>query len=239
MISVVIPTYNEEKTIEESIRQFEALKLPHEVIVSDSHSADRTAEIARQCADELTELPQNEHGGVSKGRNRGAAIARGEFIVFLDSGDEIPDINAFFKKALRFFEKDPRLVGLTVRIEVDPRFRTLSDWMVFELMNAWFVLLNNVFHFGIAAGKFQMVRADAFHAVGGFTERMPAGEDIEFFRRLGAVGRTHDTWQLSVRHSGRRFHQLGAWRTLYRWIKNALWVWMFNRSADEGWQVVR
>jgi glycosyltransferase involved in cell wall biosynthesis len=239
MISIIIPTYNEEKTVEATVKQFAALRIPHEVIVSDGRSKDKTAQIAKQHADRVIEIPAEEKAGVSKQRNKGARIARGEFIVFLDSGDEVPDPNGFFTKALAFFEENPRLVGLSVWIEVDPRFRTISDWVVFEMMNLWFALLNNVFRFGIAAGKFQMVRASAFRSVGGFNEIMPAGEDIDFFRRLGRVGRTHITWRLAVFHSGRRFHQLGAWTTLYRWIKNALWVWLFKKSADEGWQTIR
>ncbi len=239
LLSIIIPVYNEEKTVEATVRQFAALTIPHEVIVSDSRSKDGTFAIAKRCADKAIQTARWDTPGVSHGRNNGAKAAVGEYLVFLDSGDEILDPDAFFTTALSFFEKNPRLVGLTVRIEVDPRFRTASDWFIFELMNIWFVLLNNVFRVGIAAGKFQMVKADAFRRVGGFSERLPAGEDIDFFRRLGTTGKTHITWKLRVLHSGRRFHQLGAWKTLYRWIKNGLSVWIFKKSADAGWQPIR
>ena len=239
MISVIIPTFNEEKTIEKTVRQFAGLSVQHEILVCDGRSKDQTVAIAKKFADKVIEAGPKDGSGVSAQRNMGARDAKGEFIVFLDSGDAIPDIEYFFKKTLSYFEKDPRLVGLSVRVEVDRDVRTWSDWIVFELMNGWFAILNNAFHFGIAAGKFQMVRASAFEKVGGFNERMPAGEDIDFFRRLSKIGRTHITWGLAVFHSGRRFHQLGAWATLYRWVRNALSVWIYKRSADSGWQPVR
>ena len=239
MISIIIPTFNEEKTVEKTVRQFANLKTPHEVIVSDSLSTDTTLARARKCADIVVETAASEPRGVSHGRNNGARAAKGEFLVFLDSGDDIPDINNFFTKALDVFQRSPKLVGLSVRIEVDPAVSNLSDRIIFALMNGWFAILNNVFRFGIAAGKFQMVRASAFRAIGGFNERMPAGEDVDFFRRLSRLGRTYIMWSLVVFHSGRRFHQLGAWTTLYRWIKNALSVWIWKKAADSGWKPVR
>jgi glycosyltransferase involved in cell wall biosynthesis len=239
MISIVIPAFNEEKTIEKTVRQFAGLSVPHEVIVCDDHSTDRTVAIAKLCADTVIEAGPNDRPGVSNRRNKGANAAKGDFIVFLDSGDAIPDMEHFFSNTLSFFQNNPNLAGLSVRIEVDHDVRRLSDWIVFGMMNGWFAILNNVFHFGIAAGKFQMVHASAFRKVGGFNEHMPAGEDVDFFRRLSKIGRTHIAWSLAVFHSGRRLHQLGAWTTLYRWIKNALSVWIYKKSADSGWQPIR
>jgi len=239
MISIIIPTFNEESTIEETVKQFEALTLPHEVIVSDTKSTDRTLAVAAQCADVALELKSREKAGVSIGRNHGGRAAKGEFIVFLDASDTIPNPDAFFRRALKEFERHSKLVGISGRIEVEPHLRTVSDWLIFGAMNVWFFFLNNIIGFGIAAGKFQMIRAEAFRKSGGFNERLPAGEDVDFFRRLQETGPTRIVWHLVVYHSGRRFHQLGAWKTLYRWIKNAFSVWFLKKSADEGWVPVR
>lgn len=239
MISIIIPTYNEERTVEATVRQFAGLHVPHEVIVAEGRSTDRTASIAKQCADKVIDLAPGDKPGVSRQRNNGAGAASGEFIVFLDSDDIIPDLNGFFTKALAFFASDPRLVGLSARIEVSPDVRRVSDWIVCEMMNVWFALLNNVFRVGIAAGKFMMVRTPAFRATGGFNENLRAAEDVDIFTRLAHIGRTHTAWGLVVFHSGRRFHQLGAWRTLYRWIKNALSLWTFKKTADGDWETIR
>lgn len=239
MISIVIPAFNEEKDIEETVRQFAALHLPHEVIVADTLSTDRTVAIAKRCADAVTMMDEGGRRGVSHGRNDGAKVAKGEFIVFLDVGTLIPDPDRFFKEALARFGKDPKLVALSTRIEIERRVRTWSDWAVYGIMNVWFLLLNNIFQFGIAAGKFQMIRMATFRKTEGFNERLPAGEDADFFRHLSTLGRTRIVWGLVAYHTGRRFHQLGAWKTLYRWIRNALSVWFYKKAADKGWEAIR
>ncbi len=238
MISIVIPTYNEEKTVERTVRQFAALALPHEVIVSDTASTDRTVAVARRCADKVLTLPPGKKPDVSTGRNDGARAAAGDFIVFLDCGTMIPSPTAFFQKMLALFGRKPRLAGLSARIEVDPAVRTASDAAVSFLMNFWFMLFNNVLGGGIASGKFQMVRADAFRRTGGFNERLATAEDVDLFGRLRKFGRTEIVWSAAVYHSGRRFHEKGAWRTLFHWVLNALSFWLFKKPSDK-WEPVR
>ncbi len=238
MISIVIPAYNEEKTVEQTVRQFKALAVPHEVIVSDTASTDRTVAVARACADKVVMLPEHKKRDASTGRNGGAMAAEGEYIVFLDCGTMIPDPNEFFDKALARFLRKPGLAGISVRIEVEPPVRTKSDAAVSFLMNAWFLFLNNAAGVGIASGKFQMVPRTIFLKSGGFRETLATAEDVDFFGRLRKFGRTEIVWELAAYHSGRRFHELGAWRTLFRWIKNAVSFWLFKKPSDE-WEPVR
>jgi GT2 family glycosyltransferase len=105
-------------------------------------------------------------------------------------------------------------------------------------MNVWFFLLNKLFGVGIASGKFIMVRADAFQKTGGFDEHLKTAEDVDLFRKLATFGHTRIAWDLAVYHEGRRFHHLGAWNTLYRWIHNGLSYWLFKKSSDT-WEPVR
>ena len=61
MISIIIPTYNEEKIIGKTLSELKAkLTLPHEIIVTDDKSKDRTAEIARAYADQVL-VPEKKH----------------------------------------------------------------------------------------------------------------------------------------------------------------------------------
>ena len=238
LLSIIIPTYHEEKTIEKTVRQFAALRVPHEVIVSGKKGVDRTLEIARTCADKVVEIPEGEKGGVSPARNDGVAIAAGDFLVFIDSDTYIADPDAFFGRLLERFAGDPRIAGVSVRITVSPAVATWSDRAVSFLMNAWFFLLNRYAGVGIASGKFIMVRADAFRKAGGFNEEMKTAEDVDLFRKLRKFGLTRIAWDLEVQHEGRRFHKLGAWRTFFRWIMNGISYWTFGRSSDT-WEPVR
>jgi glycosyltransferase involved in cell wall biosynthesis len=238
VISIIIPAYNEEKKIRETVQQFSRLALPHEVIVSDSASTDRTVEIAKQCADKTVMLPPGKKPGVSPARNDGVNVARGSFLVFIDSDTFIPQPDIFFRKALARFESNPNLLGLSARIEVQKDIATPSDRAVSSLMNIWFFILNKVFHIGIASGKFIMVGAEAFKKTGGFDERLKTAEDVDMFSKLSKLGATRIALDLAVFHEGRRFHHLGAWRTLYKWIHNGISFWIFKRSSDT-WEPVR
>jgi glycosyltransferase involved in cell wall biosynthesis len=239
MISIIIPVFNEEKIIEATIRQFMDLRIPHEVIVSDTQSTDRTIVIAKRAAHKVLLLPPQALPGVGRGRNHGAAAAAGEFLVFLDTGTMIPDPNYFFGKLLTRFEKDRKLVGLSVRIEVDPKAATASDVAVSWLMNAYFAAVNYLFNLGLASGKFQIIKKEAFQKAGGFNESLATAEDIDLFGRLSQQGRVRTEWGLAVYHSGRRFHALGAWSTLFHWIKNAFYFWIFRKGSSAGWRPIR
>ncbi len=79
MISIIIPTLDEEKLIETTLRSLkEGLTLPHEIIVSDGGSSDRTVEIARCFADQLVEHRGAWRETIGQGRNQGARVAKGE-----------------------------------------------------------------------------------------------------------------------------------------------------------------
>src|SRR4051812_40587957 len=106
MLSVIIPTYKEEKWIADTLKQFKALDIPHEIIVSDGRSLDRTVAIALRHTDKVVVYSGAGKHNAAIGRNDGAKVASGEFLVFVDSSTVIPDINSFFKKALTHFD-DP------------------------------------------------------------------------------------------------------------------------------------
>lgn len=240
MISIVIPTYNEEKIIETTVRQFASLdRKDFEVIVSDSRSADRTVAIAKEFADHVVVLAEGQKRGIAQGRNDGARVARGEYLVFVDADIAVPDPTNFFKKALRAFADHPKLVAITGRIEVAPDKATTSDKIVCLLRNVNFATVNNVFGGGMSAGEFQMIRTATFREAKGFNEKLVAAEDIDLFGRLAKMGQVRTVWALAVYETGRRFHQVGAWTTLYGWIKNTLYSWIFKRAAVKEWEAIR
>jgi glycosyltransferase involved in cell wall biosynthesis len=92
MISVIVPTYNRKqllpRALESVLRQ---TYQDFEIIVIDDGSTDGTEELfAARYTDariRYERLPQNQ--GVHKARNHGLDIARGEFVAFLDSDDEL------------------------------------------------------------------------------------------------------------------------------------------------------
>jgi glycosyltransferase involved in cell wall biosynthesis len=91
-ISVVIPSYNSEKYIAETLKTvFNQTYNDYEIIVSDDGSSDNTLEIVkdvfRKFPDKNTKLLINKHEGPGAARNRGIEAASGKWVSFLDSDD--------------------------------------------------------------------------------------------------------------------------------------------------------
>ncbi len=241
MISIIIPAFNEEKAIGGTLKKIkeELTEHEYEIIVADDASADKTAEIAGCFADKVVVRPPDAPRSISANRNRGAAAARGDYLAFVDSDVTIPNPNQFFRTALREFEKNPKLVAVTCRIQVLPSLATWMDNVGFWIVDLIIRIANNVLRTGSGTGKFQMVRAAAFRNIGGYNEHLIAAEDIELFERLVKIGRTRFVPSLIVYHGGRRVHAIGWPRLVWIWIANLISVKFFKRAASKEWTAIR
>ena len=92
LVSVIIPAYNSEETIERAVwsvldQDYENL----EVVVVDDGSTDETSDIVREMMgeDERVRLLRKPNGGVSAARNDGIRAAFGEWFVTLDADDYV------------------------------------------------------------------------------------------------------------------------------------------------------
>ena len=93
LVSVVIPTRNEEsniKNVVQSVIRQAPEDVELEVIVVDDGSTDGTVDIARSAGAHVLELGrQGAEGNPALARNRGAAIAKGDPVIFLDADCEV------------------------------------------------------------------------------------------------------------------------------------------------------
>ncbi len=240
MISIIIPTRNEEKIIERTLTQLKnALTIPHEIIVVDGHSTDATVSIAQKYADKIVIQDPNRPKTIATGRNQGAEAATGEYIVFFDADCTIPDPDAFFTRALAYFDKHPKTVGLCARIKVLPEFATWQDRLVFACVNFTYAFCNNVLEIGASGGEFLMIKRSSFVKVGGFKEHLTASEDINLFYTVSRVGHTHLLHSLVVMHTGRRAHQVGWPLLLWEWFSNTISLIFRHKAASKEWTVIR
>ena len=239
MISIVIPTFNEQKRIEDTLTRLQkGFVVPHEIIVSDGKSQDETVRIARQYADQVVEHTGLKRQTIAQGRNVGARGSRGDFIAFMDADCRIDNPNKFFTDALRYFKEDQKLVALSARIRVFPEDETLADKIVWTCMNTGNWLLN-LLGVGAAPGEFQMMRKEIFEKVGGFNEQLVATEDYDMFRRLSKLGRVQLKLSLVVYHSGRHGHVFGWPRLLWIWFINTLSYILRGKSYSKEWEAIR
>jgi glycosyltransferase involved in cell wall biosynthesis len=239
VISIIIPTLREEEFLERTLKNFETLALPHELIISDGGSTDRTLEIAHRYTNKVDVWDQPRRQTFGEAKNTGAALATGEYLVFIDSDVTIPEPQAFFMEMISIFTRKPKLVAMTVPLKPWLENHSWTDAFFCAPLNWFYIIANNVFHSGNSSGEFQMVRAEAFRKVSGFGEKLAAGEDNDLFRRLATIGRTLCYSKLCVRHSLRRAHKLGWLKTYGIWINNGLSVALRGKAAYKEWSVVR
>ncbi len=241
MISIIIPTLKEEKAIGLILNSLKSnLQLPHEIIVSDGGSRDKTVEIAKRYTDKVVVFSGPNRQTIAQGRNDGAKTAVGEFLVFLDADCSIPNPNQFFKMALVNFETNKNLVALAGQILVKPEHETITDKFFFGLMNFLTRIKNNKFNRGDAAGgEFQMIRVESFKLVNGYREDLVTREDRDLFKRLSRIGKVISDPELIVYHTGRRAHQVGWPRLVALFLINTVHFHIFDKVFSKEWTEIR
>jgi glycosyltransferase involved in cell wall biosynthesis len=222
VISVVIPAYNEEALLAETIRHVHAAAaaagVPYEVIVADDASTDRTAEIARAAGARVVPVNARQIGAA---RNAGARVAEGELLVFVDADTLVPP--EVFKGAVAAYRAGAVGGGAGARQDTnDPRWGPPVLAFVTWLMRTA----------GWAAGCFMFVRTDVFRRVGGFDERYFASEEIHLSRAVKKHGR-FVILRERVTTSGRK-GRLFTGRQLFAQFMRTLWPRTLQRRDRLG-----
>ena len=95
IVSIIVPVYNAEKTLERCVRSLMAQTLRSiEIILVNDGSRDQSLAICQRLAQEdgRIRLIDKPNGGVSSARNAGLDVARGDYVMFCDSDDWVePD----------------------------------------------------------------------------------------------------------------------------------------------------
>ena len=198
LLSIVIPTWNEARTIAEALDALAPLReAGAEVLVVDGGSQDATLALCAGRADRTLQAPC----GRARQMNAGAAQARGEVLLFLHADTRLPadamgSIAAVLAGGADWGRFDVDIAGRSPMLPVIAALMNLrSRWS------------------GIATGDQAIfVTREAFDRVGGFPAQ-PLMEDVEISRRLKRLGRPA-CLSAKVCTSGRRWEQRGVWRTI-------------------------
>jgi len=88
LVSILIPAYNAERSIADTIRSARAQTWPRkEIIIVDEGSHDRTLEIARQLAAPNVSVVTQQNQGAAAARNKAFELCLGDYIQWLDADD--------------------------------------------------------------------------------------------------------------------------------------------------------
>jgi len=232
MVSVIIPTYNEEVAIAANLDRLRSVRGDFEVIVADGRSTDRTREQVetRQPTfpHPLLWLPTERHR--ARQLNRGAEIARGNTLLFLHA-DGLLAVDGI--EALQAALDDRKEVvggNFDLRFDDESAWGRLFTWINRRRRRA----------FGIYYGDSAIfVRRAVFDRLGGFRP-IPIMDDYEFVRRLERSGRTLCVPSV-VTVSSRRWRQRGVLRTIWTWfaIQSLYSVGVEPRRLERWYRAVR
>jgi glycosyltransferase involved in cell wall biosynthesis len=104
-LSIIIPTYNAEKYIADTIRSALAQTYTDfELLIVDDGSTDRSVEVARKFSDPRVQIIHQENRGLPGARNTGIRQARGQYITFLDADDLW--VSSKLEKHIAHFEQE-------------------------------------------------------------------------------------------------------------------------------------
>jgi len=169
--SIVIPAYNEEAHLPATLSAVHAamrmVSESGEVVVVDNNSTDRTAAVARENGARVVFEPINQ---ISRARNAGARAATGAWLVFLDADTLLPP--GLLVRAIENL-RSGKIAGGGALMEMDapiqPRYQKVVDgWTWVSRKMQW------------AAGSFVYCTREGFDAVGGFSLKVYAGEEVFF-----------------------------------------------------------
>lgn len=181
-ISIVIPAFNEERLLGETLSRVQAARMTFamagcesELIVCDNNSTDHTAEIAGAGGATVVFEPINQ---IARARNRGAAAASGDWLLFIDA-DSHPSAELFGDVVEQIKSGKCLAGGSTVHLEAGyPKANFITG--LWNFASRWRRLL---------AGSFIFCEAAAFRKVGGFSNELFAGEELDLSERLKKLAR--------------------------------------------------
>lgn len=215
--SVIIPAFNEEAGISETLKAIQAQDHPDfEIIVVDNASTDKTAEVARSFTG--VKVVREDNKGTMWACERGRKEATGEVIVRMDA-DCLPDKD-WLTRGMDYFQ-DPEIAvvsGPYDYFDAKKGFAPLALFIQRYIFAGLHSILQAVRGGGITMGGNTFMRSSALQSAGGFnTSIIFYGDDTDIPKRLSEFGQCIYDPDLIMKTSARRFHKDGIIRLQARY----------------------
>ncbi|MGB9743538.1 MAG: trypsin-like peptidase domain-containing protein [Minisyncoccales bacterium] len=217
MLSIIIPTLNEEEFLPILLQQIKKQTFKdYEIIVADGGSTDRTIEIAQSFGCRIVQ------GGssVAASRNAGGRAAQGEILLFTDA-DNFYWPDDFLENLLTGFQKRNLAVA---SFPIYPQ-GNFFDRIAYGLYNFWVSLTQ---HWTGWATNSVLVKKEIFEKVGGFDEEIKMAEDHWFAKQAAKMGRFGFIKTKPILTSARRLEQDGRFKTYLHYLLAGLYLAFFG-----------
>lgn len=212
MISIIIPTLNEEKYLPRLLKSIAKQDFKdYEIIISDAGSSDKTAEIAK--TNKLKFVLNDKVKHPSHQRNEGAKIAKGDTLLFIDADSVLP--NDFLECGYSQFKKE-KLVCASFYIKFNPNrfhynlYSAISNLVSFMKKNT-----KNP----VAMGAAILADKKAHDFIDGFDLQVLLSEDCDYASRLRKHGKFNMIKGCRLLYSARRIEKEGFFTAGFKWLK--------------------
>ncbi|BCU69054.1 glycosyltransferase family 2 protein [Stygiolobus caldivivus] len=180
LVTIVIPTLNSAKTIENTLMSIDKLDYSNfEIIVVDGNSTDGTLDIVKRFTSKYNiRIIIESRRGRGVAYNRGILEARGKYVAFLDS-DAMIATPGWVRNAVNIMEKDNKVGVVFTKVFSPPESKFIQK------------VIDTYLCKGFTTANGAIYRRDAVLKVGGFNENMNYMQEDELLFKLKRAGYTY------------------------------------------------
>lgn len=189
MLSIVIPLYNKEFQIANTLKSVLGQSFQDfEIVIVDDGSTDNSVSEVKKIRDPRIRLISQNNAGVSAARNRGIQEARGEFIAFLDADDEWNP--KYLETQVSLIHKYPECKVFATNYEFRDTEGNITPTVINNLdIHGQHGILDNYFEVASVSHpplwtSAVVVNKEAIMSIGRFPEGIKSGEDLLTWARL-------------------------------------------------------
>lgn len=222
-LSIIIPTYNEEEYLHKLLESIKTQSFTdYEIIIADADSVDGTREIAAHYGCKIVE------GGLpGVGRNNGANIAAGEYLLFLDADAILT--NDYLEDAINEFDDKDLDIAIT---QIEPLSDSKTDKIFHDLANLFMKSVESLKPHG--AGCYGILTKKSMHEeADGFDESLDFGEDSNYIYKIGKIGNFRVLRKPKLLVSTRRLEKEGIKDLGRKYTKSTLYDFLGKKITAE------
>jgi len=210
MLSIIIPTLNEEKYLPRLLLSIKKQKFfDYEIIVSDADSNDDTIKIAIENNCRFVVDKENKHPSFQ--RNNGAKIARGSLLLFLDADTVLQE--DFLNLTMAEF-KERQLIAAGFYIKFNPN-RFIYNFYSF-IFNSFLFWRQHTTPAAVGAGI--LVEKKGHNMINGFDTSIKLAEDFDYCSRVAKLGKFRILRSQKMLYSSRRLEREGKIVIIFKWL---------------------
>jgi glycosyltransferase involved in cell wall biosynthesis len=227
LLTIVVPTYNEEENIGNCLRALNnqtAARERYEILVVDGGSKDKTWDLARKYGADKVLMQKGK--GIAGAKNTAAEVARGKILASMDADVIAP--RDWIDTILKHFSNDNvvGLAGVSSSIEQDFMSRLGLDSL------AVFAKFCALVGRPLLAGQGSAVRLDVLRRIGGFRAEYNIVHDVEIGWRAKKYGKIAFDSKWRVYTSSRRIKKMGFVKYFRLMASTALTYWTKKTTSD-------